>query len=137
LTARNECRFTRPQQIVIGGKPVDVDAGIAADIAAINARGLSTWVSCQGDDGTAGSPVSRGYIGFTGPPTKQLAPVFVAARAAGLDISEGCIYAAPSDHHDAARELATIADQRAWNAAFRPSVAFCATWARVETAPNK
>jgi hypothetical protein len=46
--------FHQTTTIVIGGKPVDVDAGIAADIAAINARGLSTWVSCQGDDGTAG-----------------------------------------------------------------------------------
>jgi hypothetical protein len=42
--------FHQTTTIVIGGKPVDVDAGIAA----INARGISTWVSCQGDDGTAG-----------------------------------------------------------------------------------
>jgi hypothetical protein len=105
--------------VVIGGKPIDVDAGIAADIAAINSRGFSTWVSCQGDDGTPGSPVRRAYIGFAGAPTGQLASAFAAARAAGLEISERCIYAAPSDHHDAAREVATTADQRAWNAAFR------------------
>ena len=105
--------------VVIGGKPIAVDAGIAADIAAINSRGFSTWVSCQGDDGTPGSTVRNGYIGFAGAPTGQLEPVFAAARAAGLEISGRCIYAAPSDHHDAAREVATTADQRVWNAAFR------------------
>jgi hypothetical protein len=67
--------FHQTTTIVIGGKLVDVDAGIAADIAAINARSLSTWVSCQGDDGTAGraqgKDVAHALRGRPGPTDGQ------------------------------------------------------------------
>jgi hypothetical protein len=103
----------------IAGVRCDIDERISADVVKINARGLTTSFSCQGDNAD-GSALGTAYITFS-TITPQLDAVYATAQAAGFETSltRGSIHANPGEHHDAVRDIATVAQHRLWNEKFR------------------
>lgn len=112
--------FSHKQKAIkIDGSIVKVDAVIAQDIERINARGLRTEFSCQGDNPNVGVA----YIVFTLNEKKALLDkIKQTAYRAGFEVCADfrlTIYSKPGIHSDAVREHCTKEQLLEWNAKFR------------------
>jgi hypothetical protein len=109
------------KRIFIGQHSVDVDERIADDIMRINAQGMRTAFSCQGDEGPYNIGIA--YVAFVdseSPAIKHVTDIAIKAGMKASDNGNGlCVYSKPGVHGDAVREHCTEEDLLRWNAQFR------------------